>query len=188
MAKNRFSKFFFNFILIIFLSAVLSNSARAASAVEIDTKVNAALKKLYEEVYAAKQLARKSKGILVFPSVIKAGFGIGGEYGEGALRINGKTVDYYNTVAASIGFQFGAQSKTIILMFMSNKALHDFRNSDGWEVGVDGSVAIVTFGAGGSLDSNTLKEPIIGFVCNNKGLMYNLTLEGSKMTKIKKST
>jgi lipid-binding SYLF domain-containing protein len=102
------------------------------------------------------------------------------------LRIKGKTVDYYNTAAASIGFQLGAQSKTMILLFMTENALSDFRNSDGWEVGVDGSVALVTIGAGGSVDTTNLKDPIIGFVFNNKGLMYNLTLEGSKMTKIKK--
>lgn len=183
---NHLSKFFLNFSLMIFLSLVLSNLTEAASAVEIDAKVNAELKNIYKKFDAAKQLSRKSEGILVFPSVIKAGFGIGGEYGEGALRINGKTVDYYNTASASIGFQIGAQSKTLVLMFMSKKALQNFRNSNGWEVGVDGSVAIASFGAGGSLDSNTLKKPIIGFVFNNKGLMYNLTLEGSKITKIKK--
>jgi lipid-binding SYLF domain-containing protein len=123
---------------------------------------------------------------LVFPDVIKAGFGIGGEYGEGALRINGKTVDYYNTAAASIGLQIGAQSKTVILMFLDFKALNDFRNSDGWEVGVDGSVAVVEWGAGESIDTTNIKEPIVGFVLGNKGLMFNLTLEGSKMSKIRR--
>jgi lipid-binding SYLF domain-containing protein len=175
------------FILILLAPIFLSDSVYAASAVEIDAKVDGALKKLYNESDAAQNLAGKSKGILVFPSVIKAGFGIGGEYGEGALRICGKTVDYYNTAAASVGLQLGAQSKTVILMFMTKEALDDFRSSEGWEVGVDGAVAIATFGAGGKLNSNTLKEPIIGFVCNNKGLMYNLTLEGSKITKISKS-
>jgi lipid-binding SYLF domain-containing protein len=187
MKKNRFPKFLFNFIAIIVLLVSLSPSVYAASATEIDAKVNAIMKNLYEEVNAAKQLADKADGILVFPSIIKAGLGIGGEYGEGALRIKGRTVSYYNTVTASIGFQFGVQSKAVVLMFMTKKALTDFRNSEGWEVGVDGSVAIATFGAGGSIDSNTLKNPIIGFIFNNKGLMYNLSLEGSKITRIKKS-
>jgi lipid-binding SYLF domain-containing protein len=170
-----------------FLWAIaLSGSAQAASAVEIDAKVNASLKRFYKEVDAGKELANKSKGVLVFPSVIKAGFGIGGEYGEGALRINGRTVNYYNTAAASIGLQLGAQAKTVILLFMEREALSGFQNSDGWEVGVDGSVALVTIGAGTAIDTTNIKDPIIGFVFNNKGLMYNLTLEGSKITKLKK--
>jgi len=145
-----------------------------------------ALKMFYEKVGPAKELSAKAKGILIFPDVIKAGFGIGGEYGEGALRINGKTVEYYNTAAASIGLQLGAQEKAVILLFLDGKALDDFRKSDGWEAGVDGSVAVVEWGAGGSVDTSNIKDPIIGFVFGNKGLMFNLTLEGSKMSKIKK--
>jgi len=171
---------------VLFAMIAFSNSAQAASAVEIDAKVNAAIERFNREVSAAKELSAKSSGILVFPSVIKAGIGIGGEYGEGALRINGKTVDYYSTAAGSIGFQLGAQAKTIILLFMTKKALSDFRNTSGWEAGVDGSVALVTIGAGGSVDTTNIKDPIIGFIFNNKGLMYNLTLEGSKFTKLKK--
>lgn len=172
--------------LIIFLLATLSNSAHGASASVIDAKVDDAMKRFYSEVGGGKELATKSYGILVFPSVIKAGFGIGGEYGEGALRIKNKTVDYYSTAAASIGFQLGAQSKTVILLFMTKDALSEFRNSEGWEVGVDGSVALVKVGAGGSLDTTNIHAPIVGVVFGNKGLMYNLTLEGSKMTKVKK--
>ncbi len=162
------------------------SSALAASSAEIDAKANSALRLFFEKVVSAKELTAKSKGILVFPDVIKAGFGIGGEYGEGALRINGKTVEYYNTAAASIGLQLGAQSKTVIIMFMDGKALNDFRNSDGWEIGVDGSVAVVEWGAGDSIDTTNIKDPIIGFVFGNKGLMFNLTLEGSKISKIKR--
>ena len=124
--------------------------------------------------------------MLVFPSVIKAGFGIGGEYGEGALRISGKTVDYYSTAAASIGLQLGAQTKTVILVFMQKSALNKFRNSEGWKVGVDGSVALVEIGAAEAIDTQNITDPIVGFVFGNKGLMYNLTLEGSKITKLKK--
>jgi lipid-binding SYLF domain-containing protein len=116
--------------------------------------------------------------------VIKAGFGIGGEYGEGALRVGGRTVEYYNTAAASIGFQLGAQMKTIILVFLEEGALNKLRDSDNWEVGVDGSVAIVEFGAGKDLNTMSFDEPVVAFIINNKGLMYNLTLEGSKITKI----
>jgi len=168
-------------VLIVFPGSVL-----AASAVEIDAKADSALKMFYEKVGPARELSAKAKGILIFPDVIKAGFGIGGEYGEGALRINGKTVEYYNTAAASIGLQLGAQEKAVILLFLDGKALDDFRKSDGWEAGVDGSVAVVEWGAGGSVDTSNIKDPIIGFVFGNKGLMFNLTLEGSKMSKIKR--
>ena len=186
MAISCSRRFFRFFSLILFLAFTYPGAVHAASGVEIDAKVNAAIKRFYDEVDGAKELGNKSKGILVFPSVIKAGFGIGGEYGEGALRIHGKTVDYYSTAAASIGLQLGAQAKTVILMFMANDALKDFQKSDGWEVGVDGSVAVVTLGAGKSLDTTNMKDPIIGFIFNNQGLMFNLTLEGSKITKIKK--
>jgi lipid-binding SYLF domain-containing protein len=173
-------------ILTMIVLATFQNSALGASAAEIDAKVNSSLKFFYEKVAPAKELSGKAKGVLVFPDVIKAGFGIGGEYGEGALRINGKTVEYYNTAAASIGLQLGAQAKTVILMFMDSKALTDFRNCDGWEAGVDGSVAVVEWGAGDSIDTTNIKDPIIGFVFGNRGLMFNLTLEGSKMSKIKR--
>ena len=95
-------------------------------------------------------------------------------------------MDYYSTAAASIGFQLGAQKKTVILVFMQEDALKKFRASSGWEAGVDGSVALIKLGAGGTIDTTSIKDPIVGFVFSQKGLMYNLTLEGSKYTKIKK--
>jgi len=162
------------------------NLAIAKSAKEIDVGVDVALDEFAQHVKGGKEFLASAKGVLVFPSVIKAGFGIGGEYGEGALRIGGKTVDYYNTAAASIGFQLGAQSKRIILVFMQDDALKKFRASEGWKAGVDGSVALITLGAGGSIDTTNIKDPIIGFVFSNKGFMYNLTLEGSKFTKLDK--
>jgi lipid-binding SYLF domain-containing protein len=175
-----------SFIVVLSVGVALSSSSLAASSEEIEAKTNSALKMFFDKVSASRELSAKAKGILVFPDVIKAGFGIGGEYGEGALRINGKTVDYYNTAAASIGLQLGAQSKTVIIMFLDQRALTDFRKSDGWEIGVDGSVAVVEWGAGGSVDTTNIKDPIIGFVFENKGLMFNLTLEGSKMSKIER--
>ncbi len=173
-------------MILAVLLVLPGDRAEAASAVEIDAKVNAVLTRFYKEVASAKELSTKAQGILTFPSVIKAGFGIGGEFGEGALRINDKTVDYYSTVAASIGFQFGVQSRAVILMFMSDDALTSFRSSDGWEIGVDASVALVTIGASGSIDTTNIKAPVIGFIFGEKGLMYNLSLEGSKITKLDK--
>ena len=106
---------------------------------------------------------------------------------DNLARINGQTVDYYSTFSGSIGFQLGAQAKSIVIAFMTDEALREFRNSKGWKVGVDGSVAIIDIGAGKSIDSTNIKDPVVGFIFNAKGLMYNLTLEGSKITKLDKS-
>jgi lipid-binding SYLF domain-containing protein len=171
--------------LLLAFSMVLGASvAMAKTAREIDTSVDVALEQFVQNIGGAKEFLKSAKGVLVFPSVIKAGIGIGGEYGEGALRIGGKTVDYYSTAAASIGFQLGAQSKRVIIVFMESDALKKFQSSQGWEAGVDGSVALIELGTGGSLDTHNIQDPIVGFVFGNKGLMYNLTLEGSKYTKI----
>ncbi|HIP52692.1 MAG TPA: hypothetical protein EYH03_01595 [Chromatiales bacterium] len=156
----------------------------AAAGTEIDIGVDATLEHFKKEVPGGKRFLRKAAGVLVFPRVIKAGFGIGGEYGKGALRIGSKTVDYYSTAAASIGFQFGAQSKSVVIVFLTKKALADFRKSDGWKAGVDGSIALVEWGAGEDINTVDMKDPVAGFVFSNKGLMYNLTLEGSKFTRI----
>ena len=176
-------------LLILTLSVVVAAvipTAEAASKAELDAKVAAALEELYKKSQAARDLGAKASGILVFPSVIKAGIGIGGEYGEGSLLIGGNPVKYYNVASASIGFQLGAQAKTQVIMFMTDASLERFRNSKGWEAGVDGSVAIVEWGARGSVDTNNIKDPIVGFIYSNKGLMYNLTLEGTKITPIVK--
>jgi len=164
----------------------LPATASAASKQELDAKVKSTMTTFYSQVKSGKELANKAVGILVFPEVFKAGIGIGGEYGEGAMLEGGKTTGYYNTAAASIGFQLGAQMKSQVIMFMTRNALKGFKSSDGWKAGVDGSVALITVGAGGDIDTNTIKDPIIGFIFSNKGLMYNLTFEGSKITKIDK--
>jgi lipid-binding SYLF domain-containing protein len=173
--------------LSIMLGCILAKDSYAATAKEIDVSVDVALKRFQNEIKGGKEFIKSAKGVLVFPSVYKAGFVVGGEYGEGALRIGGKNVDYYNTVAGSWGLQIGAQKKSVIIVFMTEQALKDFRNSSGWKAGVDGSVALVTVGVGESIDSTNIKDPIVGFVFGQKGLMANLTLEGSKFTKMDKS-
>jgi lipid-binding SYLF domain-containing protein len=172
---------------IVLLSGWLAGPALAASAKEIDAGVDAAILMFEKEVKDGKSFLQNSKGVLVFPSVIKAGLGVGGEYGEGALRIAGKTADYYSTAAGSVGLQAGGQMKTIVVVFLQADALQKFRESEGWKAGVDGSVALVTLGAGGAVDTTNLKDPIVGFIFGQKGLMYNLTFEGSKFTKLKKT-
>ena len=163
---------------------IWSTAAQAASAGAINADVNATMQKFEMKVRSGYDLASRAAGILVFPSVVKAGFGIGGEYGEGALLIGGRPVAYYNTISASIGFQLGAQARSVIIMFMTPDALANFRSKQGWKIGVDGSVALVTLGVGGAIDTNTINKPVIGFILDGKGLMYNLTLEGSKISRI----
>ncbi|MFZ5802820.1 MAG: YSC84-related protein [Candidatus Omnitrophota bacterium] len=168
-----------------FLSlAILAPPACAKSALEIDASVKTALDYFEKEVPGAKDMLAKAKGVLVFPSVIKAGFVVGGEYGTGALQIAGVTVDYYNTIGGSLGFQFGGQARRVYLLFMEESALKDFQEGDGWQVGVDGSVALVTLGVDGSVDTTKTNQPIVAFVLDQKGFMGNLTLEGSRFNKI----
>ncbi|MEJ2529584.1 MAG: YSC84-related protein [Gammaproteobacteria bacterium] len=173
-------------LALALLGVGFAPAAHAKSAKKIDAQVNSTLKKFRSTVKGASSLLKQAKGVLVFPNVIKAGIGIGGEYGEGALRIHGKTVAYYSIASASIGFQLGAQKKDIIMVFMQQAPLTKFRDSSGWKVGVDGSVALINVGTGGDLDTMKINQPIVGFIIGQEGLMYNLTLEGSKFSKIKR--
>ena len=158
--------------------------SEAASAAEIDRDANNTLHSFVNQVPGARDLANKAAGILVFPSVVKAGIGFGGEYGEGIMLNQQKVVGYYNLISASFGFQLGVQERSVIIMFMTRDALDQFDRIAGWMVGVDGSVAIITVGIGGSIDTDKITQPVIGFIIDQKGLMYNLTLEGSKISRI----
>ena len=170
----------------LILFPLLAVNAQAATAKEIDVSVEVALDRFKTDVPGAAEFLKNAKGILVIPNIIRIGFMFGGEYGEGAMLIDGETVDYYNTVAGSFGFQIGAQSKNLIIIFMDENALTKFRDSLGWEAGVDGSIALIDLGAGGSVDSTNVRHPIVGFVYGLKGLMVNISLEGSKFTKLTK--
>jgi len=171
---------------IVLLSGWLSGPALAASAKEIDTKVDEANVLFDKDVKDGKSFLQSAKGVLAFPTVIKGGAGFGGEYGEGSLRIGGKTVDYYNMFQGSFGLQLGGEVKTVFVVFLDEEALKKFRSGEGWKAGVDGSVSLVTLGAGGTIDTHNLKDPIVGFVLGQKGLMYNLSFEGTKFTKLDK--
>ncbi len=173
------------FMLVIILSLPL-HTALAATAKEINVSVEVALERFAKEVKGANEFLKAAKGILVIPNVLQAGLIIGGEYGEGALRIGGQTVDYYNITTASLGYQIGAQRKDVVLVFMDEAALKKFRNSDNWQAGVDGTVTVMEYGAEGSIDTTKFKQPIVGFVFGQKGLMAGATIQGSKFTKLKK--
>jgi len=182
---NKYNKVFratSMFFAMLFTSTVL-----AASAAKIDSDANKALVVFREDVNGAEVFLNQAAGYLIFPRVIKVGIGLGAETGEGALRVGGQTVAYYRTTSGSVGFQLGAQAKSIVIAFMTKESLQKFRDSSGWKVGVDGSVALIDLGAGKTIDSNNIKDPVVGFIFGSKGLMYNLTLEGSKFSKLDKS-
>lgn len=161
-----------------------STPAHAATAAEIDKEVDLALEKLYASAPAAAELAKVSKGVLVFPNVVKAGLVIGGQYGEGALRVDGKTTAYYNTVAASYGLQAGAQTFGYAMFLMNDNALNYLKKSEGWEVGVGPTVVVMDEGLAKSFTTSTAKEDIYAFIFGQKGLMAGIGLQGSKISKI----
>lgn len=177
--------------VVLFLSAVIMVAgltspglASADTAAEIDRDVDSALQKLYASTPAAKELSKVAKGILVFPGIIKGGLIIGGQYGEGALREEGKTVGYYNTVAASYGLQAGVQKFGFALFFITDSAIEHIEKSSGWEIGVGPSITIVDEGLAKSLTTTTAKKDIYAFFFDQKGLMAGLGLQGSKISRI----
>ena len=170
--------------VFVFLFAFGPLQAFADTAAEIDRDVDSALQKLYKRSPAAVKLSKTARGILVYPDVIKAGLLIGGQYGEGALRVDGKTAGYYNTVAASYGLQAGAQSFGYALFFMTDETLDYLNSSDGWEVGIGPSIVVVDEGAATSLTTTTGKDDVYAFIFNQEGLMAGLGIQGSKITSI----
>ncbi len=173
-------------VVALFVTLFLSAAVFAASAEKINRESDKAVQTFREEVNGADVFLSQAAGYLVFPRVIKVGIGIGGETGEGVLRVGGTPVEYYRTTAGSFGFQLGAQAKSIVIVFMTREALDKFRNASGWKVGVDGSVALIDIGAGKTIDTNNIKDPVVGFIFGSKGLMYNLTLEGTYFAKLDK--
>ncbi len=169
------------------VALLCATSVLAASADKINREANKALQIFKEDIKGADTFLNQAAGYLVFPRVIKVGVGVGAETGEGVLRVSGSTVAYYRTTSGSIGFQLGAQAKSIVIAFMTRESLDKFRNSSGWKVGVDGSVALIDLGVGKTIDTDNIRDPVVGFIFGSKGLMYNLTLEGSKFTKLDKS-
>ncbi|MEX3946227.1 YSC84-related protein [Paraburkholderia sp. EG287B] len=158
-----------------------TNASRADS---INSDIDATLSRLYQTVPGSRELVGKARGILVFPRVIQAGIGVGGEHGDGALRVGGSTVGFYSTSSASVGATLGVQSKSVIYLFMTEDALAKFRNSSGWSAGGDASVALVKVGANGSIDTTTATKPVQVFVLTNSGLIGDLSLGGTKITKL----
>ena len=172
-------------VCMFFIAAlIIPVGAQAATKKEINASVDVALERFEKGVKGSEEFLKAAKGLLVVPRVMQAGFIVGGKYGNGALRVGGKSVAYYNLAAGSAGLQIGAEEFNILLCFMDEAALKKFRTSKGWQVGLDGTVVLVSIGAGGSIDTTKLKEPIVGFVFGQAGLMAGVSLEGLKFTKI----
>ncbi|HZZ05462.1 BPSL1445 family SYLF domain-containing lipoprotein [Paraburkholderia sp.] len=160
-------------------------STDASKRQSIDASVDGTMSRLFTTVKGSRELVSKARGVLVFPSVLQAGFIVGGQYGEGSLRVGGGTVGYYSTISGSFGLQAGAQSKAIIFLFMTQDALDKFRNADGWSAGGDASVALVKMGANGAIDTTTATAPVEVFVLTNAGLMADISLQGTKVSRLK---
>jgi len=161
-----------------------SEQSSAQKKEQINTRADAALKRLYEVAPNSRELVAQSKGVLIFPRVLGASFVVGAEHGDGVLRVGGQNKGYYSTSSGSFGFQAGAQSKAIILVFKTQEALDKFLASNGWTAGVDATVAVANLSANGSVDLNTLRQPVVGFVMTNAGLMAGVSLEGTKVNRI----
>jgi lipid-binding SYLF domain-containing protein len=165
-------------------SSDASPEANAGRRRTIDADVDATMTRLYETVKGSHELVAQAVGMLVFPHVISAGFWIGGQYGQGALRVGTQTSGYYSITAASFGLQIGAQSKAVILLFMTKDALDGFVRSQGWAAGLDATVALVKIGANGNIDTSTATSPVEAIVMTNAGLMAGVSLEGSKISRL----
>ena len=176
------TKFFSLFTLT--LALILSTGLNAKSIKEIDAFIESSLNRFTEEIQGAESYLEGARGILVIPRMWKAGVLLGFEFGEGALIVDGIKIQYYKALTTSVGLQIGVGSKDLIILFFDDTAMDNFLYSSGWEVGVDGAVAFLSRGAVGAVDSNTFKDPIVGFVFGQKGLLAGVSMEGTKFTKI----
>jgi lipid-binding SYLF domain-containing protein len=151
---------------------------------KVEAGVDETLSRLFTAAPSSRELVQRAAGVLVFPSVLNVGLIVGGEHGDGALRVGGRTVEYYSTTGGSFGLQAGAQTKAEVIVFMTPDSLAKFRASRGWTVGADATVAVAHIGANGNIDTETMQRPIVGFVLVNTGLMAGVSLEGTKISKL----
>ena len=187
-SRRKTAFYWFSMLLVVGFWIALfvgpSYGAEQTKAQKIDAKVDEALERFYKMVEDGKTVAKRAKGLLVLPNVGKGAFIVGFEYGRGALRVGGKTVDYYNMASGSLGFQIGGEAKDIIIAFNNDEALKNFRAAKGWEAGVDGNVALFTVGGGEKSLSAMNKNPVLAFVFDVKGLIADMSMKGAKFTKL----
>ncbi len=178
-----------NLILVAvatFSLCAISSPAMAASAEDLNADSAQALKNLYDHNPVAESIGKNAKAILIFPKVIKAGLVFGGSYGEGVLMKNGNIVDYYNSVSASWGWQAGAQSYSYVVFLMNDKAEQYLEKSEGWSFGVGPTVVVVDAGVAKDLSTTTMKDDAYAFIYDQQGLMASLSIEGTKISRIKR--
>ena len=176
------TKFFL--LLTLSLTIVLSSGLNAKAMNEIDSAIENSLNRFADEIQGGDAYLEGARGVLVIPRMWKAGVLLGFEFGEGALIVDGIKVQYYKALTTSLGIQVGVGFKDLIILFFDDTAMDNFLYSSGWEVGVDGAVALFTRGIAGAADTITFKDPIIGFVFGQKGLLAGVSIEGTKFTKI----
>ncbi len=169
------------FTLVFGLMATVSYAKTKG---EINASVNAAMTKFKKNVKGANEYLKVAKGVLVMPRITKAGFIVGGQYGQGALKVRGKTVGYYSLTAGSVGWQIGAEQFDMIVIFTTDEALKQFQASEGWEAGADAEVTMVTAGVNLPVSTLVSQHPVLGFVTDQKGLMAGVSIKGAKFTKI----
>ncbi len=171
-------------VCVTLVFGLLATVSYAKTKGEINASVDAAMNRFKKDVKGANEYLKVAKGVLVMPNVTKAGFIVGGQYGQGALRVGGKTVDYYSLAAGSVGFQIGAQSYDMIIIFTTDEALKKFMSSEGWEAGADAEVTLIAAGLNAPVSTIVSQHPILGFIIDQKGLMAGVSIKGAKFTKI----
>ncbi len=176
-------------LLVLVLSFTLAFTLPAAvsyakSKGEINASVKAAMARFKKQVKGSSEYLKGAKGVLVMPNITKAGFIVGGKYGQGALLIGGKTVDYYSIAEGSLGWQIGAEKYDMVILFMTDEVLKKFHSGENWEAGVDAEVTLIEVGAQASVETLRSQHPIAGFIFDQKGLMGGVSIKGAKFTKI----
>ncbi len=175
-----------SFALILSPFVATTSYARTSTVKELNRESDRALNVFVHQVRGGQEILNSAKGVLVIPNVVKAGLGMGGEYGEGELRIGGKTVAYYNIAGGSMGFEIGAEKKDLILVFMQDGALRHFQSGSDWTAGFDGGVTVIDTGKDKYADTFTIKDPVVAFVFGEKGLMVDASIEGTKFSRMEK--
>jgi lipid-binding SYLF domain-containing protein len=167
-----------------FVFSLLGTASYAKSKGEINADVSAAMDRFKKQIKGSTAYLKGAKGVLVLPNITKAGFVVGGQYGQGALLVGGKTVDYYSLVEGSIGWQIGAEKYDMVILFMTDKVLEKFRSSENWEAGLDAEVTLIDVGAKASVETLRSQHPVAAFVFDQKGLMGGVSIKGAKFTRI----
>jgi len=184
MKRSAICRVLVSVLCFTFAFSLLAAVSYAKTREEIDARAKAAMDRFKADVKGGTEYLKGAKGVLVMPRVKKAGFVVGGQFGEGALLIGGRTVDYYSLASGSIGFQIGAEQYDIVILFMTDEVLNKFRNKEGWEAGLDAEVTIIKTGASLTVETLRSQHPVAGFVFDQKGLMAGVSIKGAKFSKI----